>query len=651
MKNEIDLFFVPQWSPFQPPLSLPALSSWLSKENIKHRCFDVNILFYKWLFSKECSKLMILELEKTDFSFDEKLAYKAIFNNYDKFYNNVFEKGKNNLIDQSYISTRSLETYLHAISDVVKIFSITPYGFSFKENDLNIDVLSNYLSFPPEVIIKFIDFFLKKYILIDTIPEFIGISCIGQEQLYFTLLIGLKLKEISESKVIIGGTILNRMYNRGVIPKSWFYKYFDIIVKNEGEKPLLNIIKNNRYSEINGIIFHNGEEIIETQSDTPLQPSEIPIPNFEYMPLNDYISPQITLPILSSRGCYWGKCAFCHHGMVYGEKYSVYEINNLLEQIKFLSNKYGVNNFAFNDEAIPPKILRKMGEIFPKSSETQWSFTGLIKFEKYYTRNDFLKANQIGFKSLYVGLESGSERVLSLMQKNNTQEIMIKNLSDAYHSHIWVHCFVFFGFPGETNEDAQQTLDFIKNNKNIIGSVGCGTFSLEHDAPIQKNPEKYGVDIIFKSTNSLDVYYSYNTEKGINHNEAIIWMNRLNDIIYSTDKFSSTNWIPREHQLILLQNHSQDELVKWSININNNYGFPCGEILSNFIVEEEYTDYSILTSTIFRVVLKVSGNYKDAFKIIKNININKLDHTSKKILSKFYSKDFKISHTSTSKVI
>ena len=654
--SEVDLIFVPQWSPFQPPLSTPSLSAWLSRENINHRCFDLNIKFYHWLLSDECAKLLMKEVERQDFSRDEKEAYKAIFTSNKIFSENIFGRAgwNNRIIDKSYLSNRSLETYLQAISEVNEYFSISPYEFSLKGGSLSIDNLSYLLINPPKIIEQFTLSFINEYLELPR-SKIVGLSCIGQEQLYFTLLIGRELKRNSISKVVIGGTIFTRMYNRGVIPKRWFLENFDIIVKNEGEKPLVNLVKLERQQDISGIpglIYLDGVPV-ETNSSPPLHPEEVPAPNFSKLHLTEYISPEITLPILGSRGCYWGKCAFCHHGMVYGEKYSSHKVENLLKQVSYLSKKYNVKNFAFNDEAIPPKLLRKIGEKFPKSAITNWSFTGLIKFEKYFTFEDFKLANDAGFRSLYVGLESGSEKVLALMQKNNTQSTMIKNLKDAHASNIWVHCFVFFGFPGETEEDAEETIRFILSNREIIGSVGCGTFSLEHDAPIHKSPTLYGVDIISKSSDSLNVYYSYKVSKGIDHKLALSWMRKLNKKIYSIDKFATTNWIPREHQLMLLKHYSVDELVKWGIEVKKNSGFPTQGAITKFISEIKHDSYSIFVSSIFRTVLKARGNYREAMQemLKMEIDIELAAELSKDIFEKFGCKNETNSHAFTPKVI
>ena len=55
-QNDLFLIFVPQWSPFQPALSVPSLSAWLKRAGLGVRSLDANVLLYEWLFSDECGE-------------------------------------------------------------------------------------------------------------------------------------------------------------------------------------------------------------------------------------------------------------------------------------------------------------------------------------------------------------------------------------------------------------------------------------------------------------------------------------------------------------------------------------------------------------------------------------------------------------------
>src|SRR5262247_900021 len=76
--NDLVLFFLPQWSPFQPPLSLPSLAAWLRRAGYKIKCIDANILFYRWLLSNTCAARALELVESCDKTSKEKEAFRSI---------------------------------------------------------------------------------------------------------------------------------------------------------------------------------------------------------------------------------------------------------------------------------------------------------------------------------------------------------------------------------------------------------------------------------------------------------------------------------------------------------------------------------------------------------------------------------------------
>jgi anaerobic magnesium-protoporphyrin IX monomethyl ester cyclase len=618
MTPQVDaaLLFPPQWSPFQPPLSLPSLKSWLEEKGFTSHIDDLNIRFYDWLLSDEASRILKDCLLQSSDAENHKVL-SLIFDSCNQFRADVarikVKNGGRATATNAFVGTKSFDTYLRAVSQVQSFFTISPYTFSLTKSPYSSEEITKFVENPPRLIKAFVD---SEVTRLQSIPAgLIGLSCIGQEQLIFTLLIGKSLKALTNTPIVVGGTILSRMFKRGVLPTHWIGRYFDIIVKNEGEKPLEQMVQLNRDGKlceelhaVFGIVFLNrNQEIVTTDSSSPLKSFEVPTPDFDGLPLGEYFSPELTLPVLSSRGCYWGKCEFCHHGMVYGEKYSSYDVEKVHEVVRTLSDKYGCHSFAFNDEAIPPKLFRSLGKELPPHETTNWIFTGLIKFEKYFSTDDFSDAYGIGFRSLYVGLESASERVLNLMRKNSTQEIMLKNLVDARKAGIWMHCFAFFGFPGESVEDARITFDFLVRHVDIIGSIGCGTFSLEHDAPIQRNfrYKSFGLKIIEPEASSVNVYYDYDVDVGLTAAEASVWMTRLNDTIYGMASIASTSWIPREHLLPLLRALSFEELRAWGERLSDSFELPPELRLHEALTTEDQFDDSLLV--INRLNMKSTG--------------------------------------------
>lgn len=580
MPIDITLAAVPQWSPFQPPLSLPSLAAWLRRAGFSSTVHDENIRFYQYLVSGKSAGILLdgpVSTSSADIgAVDPRLAaaidgisswrdfradLDALLSWHDKPLDELRVK-RDDVLRDTYRAVNSLDLYLRFVSDLSPEFRISPYEFQLKEVSLGRKPVEQFVENCPPVFRAYVDEAVGR--LLESNPRTIGLSCIGQEQLLFTLLFGKAIKARSDVPVIVGGTVFSRIFERGALPASWMSEYIDIIVRNEGEKPLENLLSLDSFSTgdlagVSGLVFADGDEIRATAPEPPLTPQEIPSPEFDDLVHNPYLSPQLTFPLLSSRGCYWGHCEFCHHGMVYGEKYGSYSAASVIDTIDLQKQKHGAVFFAFNDEAIPPKIFRRLGQDM-QGGDRQF-FTGLMKFEKYYTAEDFQRGFDVGFRSLYVGLESASERVLELMRKNTPRPIMVGNLRDAAAAGIWMHCFLFFGFPGETAAEARETIDFIIDHAEDIGSFGAGTFSLEHNAPIMKDLARFGLKLVEAPADEIDVYYEYDVERGNSREQADQHLAELNRRAFKVPKYSSTNWIPREHLLILLAVFDAGELA------------------------------------------------------------------------------------------
>jgi anaerobic magnesium-protoporphyrin IX monomethyl ester cyclase len=591
---ELFLIFVPQWSAFQPALSVPSLSAWLKRAGFAVSSLDANVLFYEWLFSDDCAERLGHYTASSNHSTAEREAYRAIFANAESFRGDIDRlreprrdgESDEEYVARSYLAVQAFETYLNAVSEVGGDFVISPYAFNFNSRNLEATTLEQRVLHPHGLLEHFVQTTIAREVT-PTNPAIVGLSCIGQEQLYFTLLFGRLLKETTDASVVIGGTIFSRIFERGALKPDWFGRYFDIIVRNEGERPSESLLANLRDGAgltegVPGIVYRDQGGVAAPEPAAPLRPIELPVPDFDDLPLGRYMSPEITLPLLTARGCYWGKCEFCHHGMVYGEKYAPYKPVDVLEAVTLLADRYGVRHFAFNDEAIPPKVLRAIGEQFPPSSDSGWTFTGLIKFEPTYKREDFEHFYDAGCRSLYVGLESASERVLDLMKKRSAWSTIVGNLTEATETGIWMHCFLFFGFPGETDEDAEVTVDFIVDHQGIVSSYGAGTFSLEHNSPIFHHYGDYGVRLKTNSARDLDVYYDYVVDTGISAERALFWRDELRRATERIPHYRATNWVPRELLLCILSTLSADDLLHIGPTVREYGGLPGHTLLREF---------------------------------------------------------------------
>jgi hypothetical protein len=252
-----------------------------------------------------------------------------------------------------------------------------------------------------------------------------------------------------------------------------------------------------------------------TERKNPEKIGGLPLPDFDGLPLDRYLAPRLALPLLTARGCYYGKCAFCNVGYGEAENFSLMRSEILAEQMYTLKRKYGVEEIFFSDEALTPRTLRELSLIMQRDG-TPLLWGGCARFERPITGELLHLMHAGGCRMILFGLESASEAIMQRMRKGTQLEHMHRILHESTEASIWNHTFFFFGFPGETLDDAQQTVNFLYEHKQHINSAAFGTFLLEIDAPAHRFPASFGITRVIEGPEKdLAIYFEYETGHGM----------------------------------------------------------------------------------------------------------------------------------------
>ncbi len=361
-------------------------------------------------------------------------------------------------------------------------------------------------------------------------PDIVGISIPTLAQMLPGMTLAHLIKQAKLScHITVGGphvTMLREEIAR--IPA--LFDLFDSAVLFDGEEQLLRIAEaldaHRDLSPIPNLIYRDGEQIRVTKHIAPAvmagagssdgakgEPPQM-APDFDGLPLDRYLSPRLILPLVTSQGCYHGKCAFCSVG--YGEPaaYRARHTEEIVAQMLTLETKYGVQHIFFADEAISPRTLRELSaELEKQGAPIHWS--GCARFDKALSGDVLESLARGGCRMLLFGLEAASEPVMRRMVKGTQLGETSRILEQSARAGIWNHVFFFFGFPGETLDDAQETLNFVYAHQLSIHSAAPGKFVLERYAPVQRSPQEYGVKPIIRPEQDLAIYFDYATESGM----------------------------------------------------------------------------------------------------------------------------------------
>jgi radical SAM superfamily enzyme YgiQ (UPF0313 family) len=259
------------------------------------------------------------------------------------------------------------------------------------------------------------------------------------------------------------------------------------------------------------------------------------LPDFDGLPLGRYLAPYPVLPLLTAHGCYHGDCAFCNVGYGRPGHFRPLKSAQVVEQMLMLQRKYGIRHIFFADEAMTPRSMREMSALLAAHERNGGSplhWCGCMRFEKAISRELLESMSDAGCRMIMFGLETASERMIELMDKGTKREIMSRILKESAAAGIWNHTFFFFGFPTETMEDAQDTVNFVYAHGDTIHSASPGEFVLERYSPVHLAPEKYGVRRIKqRPERDLAIYFDYELESGLDEQMAKTITERLLDVL------------------------------------------------------------------------------------------------------------------------
>jgi anaerobic magnesium-protoporphyrin IX monomethyl ester cyclase len=383
----------------------------------------------------------------------------------------------------------------------------------------------------------FLDFF-RRGIVTDIVreePDVVGISIPTMEQMLAAMTLAYLLKESRFScHVTIGGphvTMLREQLRR--VPA--LFDLFDSAIVFDGEKPLLRLLEAldgiGDLSEVPNLIYKDNGRIRATSFEQPLKITDLPLPDFDGLPLDRYLAPSLVLPLRTSRGCYHGRCAFCNVGYGAAKSYSQLPAEHIVEQMMAVHRKYAARHIFFADEAITPRNLKQMSPLL-EALGTPIHWCGCVRFEPGLSRGLLDHMARGGCRMLLFGLETASEPVMQRMVKGTQREAMSRILRDSAQAGIWNHAFFFFGFPGETIEQAQETVNFVYEHQLAVHSASPGVFLLERYAPAYCEPTKYGITrIVEDPKRDLAISFDYEVESGMDEKLAELVVSRLLDVL------------------------------------------------------------------------------------------------------------------------
>lgn len=228
------------------------------------------------------------------------------------------------------------------------------------------------------------------------------------------------------------------------------------------------------FPEIPGLIYRQGDRIQMNPRAVVIDLDDLGFPAWDLMVPGEYPdSPQggfyknfPIAPISTTRGCPYS-CTFCGSTVNMGKKLRFRSIAMVLEEMQVLYNKYGVREFHIIDDMFnfrKQRVIDFCHAIREQRLDISYTFPNGLRLN-HLVLETLRMMKDTGAYSFNVGIESGSQRILDMMKKNLTLELIEEKVDLIVEAGLEPCGFFIIGFPGETIEDIKATIKFAKRLK------------------------------------------------------------------------------------------------------------------------------------------------------------------------------------------
>ena len=284
-----------------------------------------------------------------------------------------------------------------------------------------------------------------------------------------------RLKETNpDALYVIGGPFPTHS------PEDCLAEGFDIIVRGEGEIPMLDIVES--YPTI-----INKEMVAEVFVDPNFFPDWKGINPERY---KFQLNGKKCINIMTRRGNCMYKCTFCAQPEIGKSPLRFREVDNVLCEVKHLRDKYGFEAIAFYDDDVLIKKDRDK-EIFKGLQELGMPYRCMTR-ANLATKEDLQFMKDTGCVEVCVGVETGDSNMLEVINKGTTVKQNTEFIQNCMDVGLNTKAYMMIGLPGESKDTIQNTKDWMRKVK--LDNYSMFTFTPYPGSDIYKNKDKYEID-------------------------------------------------------------------------------------------------------------------------------------------------------------
>ena len=315
-------------------------------------------------------------------------------------------------------------------------------------------------------------------------------------------------------------------------PKVYFDVGADYVVLNEGEETMVELLhalnNGSRFDDIEGIAFIKDDKMIVTKKRSPLDMKNLLFPALELVDYEHYCNIRLggipghfikTGFIMANRGCPY-RCRFCTDPIrnVYRER----PIENIIDEIKWQIENWKIDGMVFLDDLFYHNENR-VKEFCERilDEKIKLKLYAQTRVDRIGSTKTLALMKRAGFIQLALGVESGSQRMLDIMNKGNKLEQIQDAVQRINNAGIFTYIFLIVGFPEEKREDLALTEKFIQIIKPTFATVNY-FMPMPGTRYYNELDEKDLEELSFSLTENQQEFHSH-----VPHDEIIAYRNKF----------------------------------------------------------------------------------------------------------------------------
>lgn len=316
-------------------------------------------------------------------------------------------------------------------------------------------------------------------------PDVVGLSVMFSGQVIGALAVTKVVRRLWPSaKVVWGGTHVTALAEE--ISKDRRYgQAIDGFVVGYAERTwveLLDAVALGR--EWPREVFRAGSQVHRAKEDATTTPS---------YDLTAYEGSPTTLPLQASRGCAYGKCAFCTYPRI-EDKYRKLELEPIRKVAEIAAE--GNHILSFKDSLLVPSQMLEVAAII--NGKALWS--ACTKLHASLDAETLGRLHKAGLRTLEIGLETLHESSQQLIGKSQSHGLFCRFLDAAESAGVAIVINYMTGLPGANKEEEKKWLQVVKREiaerPGLVAKIEHNTFQLELLSPMARKPADYGITIL-----------------------------------------------------------------------------------------------------------------------------------------------------------